>query len=118
MDAALRNSPRGVDKAGGHGLSHGPKITADTKIPWDPKAGAKLVLEELSGPSWSDDDEEEPEGGRVARKAEAWLEAPLENARTGLCLAGSGLRRLPSSGPRTPPQPGLRSPPGTPGSRG
>lgn len=49
VDAALRNSPRGVDKAGGHGLSHGPKITADTKIPWDPKSGAKLVLEELSG---------------------------------------------------------------------
>lgn len=111
MDAALRNSPRGVDKAGGHGLSHSPKITVDTKIPWDPKSGAKLVLEELSGPSWSDDDEEEqPEGGRVARKAEAWLEAPLENARAGLCLAGSGLRRLPSSGPWDTPAAGAQLP--------
>lgn len=59
----------------------------------------KSCLGAVWAPSWSGDDEEEPEGGRVARKAEAWLGAPLENARAGLCLAGSALRRLPSSGP-------------------
>lgn len=46
-------------------------------------------MEELSGPSQSDD--EELEGGKVTGKVEARLEAPLENVWTGLWMVGCGL---------------------------
>lgn len=44
MEVALRNSPRDVDKAGGHSLSHDPKIMLDTKIPLEPNLFWKSCL--------------------------------------------------------------------------
>lgn len=44
MEVALRNSPRDVDKAGGHGLSHNPKIMLDMKIPLEPNLFWKSCL--------------------------------------------------------------------------
>lgn len=62
MEVALRNSPRDVDKAGGHGQSHNPKIPLDTKIPLEPNLFWKSNL----GPAGATRDENHWEGGGVA----------------------------------------------------
>lgn len=84
MEAALRISPQDVDKAGGHGLSHDPKITLAMKIPLEPN----LFWMSCLGPSRSRDEEG---GGKLTGKVEVWLEAPLENMWAGLWMVGSGL---------------------------
>lgn len=98
MEEALRNSPQDVDKAGGHGLCHDPKIMLDMKIPLEPN---------LFWKSWA---QPEQQRGAAERKSHwesgAVLEAPLENVCGWWGLACDTS------------QPGLRSLPGTPGSRG
>lgn len=102
MEVALRNTPQDVDKAGGHGQSHDPKIPTDMKIPLEPNLFWKSCLGPAGAPTSG-------KGGKVTGKVEVWLEAPLENMWPGLWMVGSGCATC---------QPGLRSPPGTPGSRG